>query len=120
MGKWKLYGLIGVGVTVLSGVLYLWGYMKGSSSTRLEMTEEMNQALASQMERMQETHQSDLVAVARKISREASNAKRIDEIQRPTGDCRSDDWLRAFNDGVRAANPDTNPANGTFIPFKRG
>lgn len=91
-----------------------WGYIKGSLSTELRMQEQMTKALAAQLKRERETARKDLVAVTNSLNRVQEVKRRVADIERPTDLPCSDlgaDWLRAFNDGVRAANTNPNPVD---------
>lgn len=106
--RWFPYALIGGVSTVL--IVYGWGYIKGSHAAELRMTEQMNKALASQLKLERETARKDLLAVTISMNRVGEIKRRVEDIERPiTVPCPDlgADWLRAFNDGLRAANTDT-------------
>lgn len=106
--RWFPYAAIGVVSIVLTA--FGWGYMRGSLATELRMTEQMNKALSAQLKRERETARKDLVAVTNSLNRVQEVKRRVADIERPTNLPCADlgaDWLRAFNDGVRAANTNT-------------
>lgn len=110
--KWFPYVAIGVVLSALTA--YGYGYIKGGHAMEVKMTERMNQALALQLKQERETARKDLVAVTNSINRVQEVRRRVADIERPTNLPCPDlgaDWVRAFNDGVRAANTNTQPVN---------
>lgn len=103
--RWLPYAAIGV--VVLCVGLFGYGYMKGSQSTEVKYLELMNGALARQIKREQVIAKADLVAVTVSATRRAYVAERIRTITKylpaPDTECSDPEWLRVYNDGVRAA-----------------
>lgn len=101
--RWFPYALVGIPVVV--GVVFGWGYMKGSHSAEMAAQERLNKALALQAEELKQAHSRQIAALQAKNRRER-DAQRIDEIPRPDiALCDAgDEWLHAVQDAVRVSN----------------
>ena len=106
--RWFPYVLIGT-VSAVS-IAFGWGYLKGSHTAEERMQKEMNKALASQLETMQQAHRSDLVALSHRFTREQEVMRSVRNITRPSSvECEriGAEWVRAYDDAVLAAHTDT-------------
>lgn len=102
--RWFPYALIGIPAVVAA--LFGWGYLKGYNTAEASVQARIDSALLRQREEMIALQAKDLATVVRAEIHKSEVNRRVDEIQRPTvstGDL-GPDWLRAYTDGVRAAN----------------
>jgi len=106
--RWFLPVLLG-GIALVSTVSFV-SYNKGYSKAELAAQEELNKALAAQLETISKIHQEDLKIVATQSEKERSLEHAIEIIPRTDADCHSPDWLRVFNAGIRAVNTYSAPA----------
>lgn len=111
--RWLPYAAIAVVVACLG--LFGYGYMKGSEATEVKYLSMMNDALARQIKVEQAVAKTDLVAVTVSAQRRAYVAERFRTITKylpaRVTECRDPEWLRVYNDGVRAAQSGAGAAN---------
>lgn len=104
--SWFPYAVIGISVLGVFG----FGYMKGYGSAKEKMQASINEALEVQLAEMKAIAQKDTAAALKTAENEWSVTHDMGQIVFPNirPDCTEslNDWMRAFNDGVRAADPD--------------
>lgn len=99
-------GFIGV-VSAATG----FGYMKGYYSAKEDMQIELNKSLKNQMKENQKLAKKDLNKLEKSLKGEGEVEDAIDDIVLPEIDpaCSAAfvEWMRLFNDAVRASNGNT-------------
>lgn len=103
--SWWPYAL--AGILTVSGGLFGYGYMKGHASAEKKTLKAVNSALSDQLDRMETKHAKDVKIQIQAAKDELEIEHAIQDLSFPEIDshCREplNDWMRAFNDGVRAA-----------------
>ena len=103
---------LALGIPIVLGGTFAWGYTRGVDSGKGQMESRIAEALIDQREEMIQIHQADMQTAlsAQKAITEVRN--RVNQIQRPSSPSidMPPDWLRAYTDGVRAANASTGSA----------
>lgn len=101
--RWFPFALLGIPAVV--GVVFGWGYLKGSHNAEMAAQERLNKALAIQAEMLKQAHSRQIAALEAKSRRERE-ARRIDDIPRPDIELcdAGGEWLHAVQDAVRMSN----------------
>jgi len=103
--SWFPYAVIGISVISVFG----FGYMRGYGSAKEMMQAKINTALEVQLKEFKALAKKDTAEALKAAEREWRVGHDMDQIVFPDIDphCHESlhDWMRAFNDGVRAADP---------------
>lgn len=105
--SWFPYVAIGISAVSVFG----FGYMKGYGSAETKMQAKINTALEVQLKEMKAIAKRDTEAALKTAEKEWRVGHDMDQIIFPdiAPHCYESlaEWMRAFNDGVRAADPGT-------------
>lgn len=105
VARWSRYAIAGMAVAAVLAYAHGRIYQKGYAAAEAEYIAKMNAALSAQLDNLVAQHNRQLAALMKKNQRTEQARRAISEIPAPdTDDCNHPDWVRAYNDAVRAAN----------------